>query len=105
MEKSGMASAVRNAGGTLHCFEEAGWGAFYEDSVEAVSHWKGTLMMPNILKQVRHIVLMPRCGRHVLAGSTLGMKAACRLLADRYPPWYSQGCEHFSGKDGRGKFR
>ncbi|MDD5170887.1 MAG: DUF362 domain-containing protein, partial [Syntrophales bacterium] len=34
------------------------------------------LMMPNILKEVSHIVLMPRCGRHILAGSTLGMKAA-----------------------------
>ena len=34
------------------------------------------VMMPDILKEVQHIVLMPRCGRHVLAGSTLGLKAA-----------------------------
>jgi uncharacterized protein (DUF362 family) len=33
-------------------------------------------MMPNILKEVQHIVLMPRCSRHILAGSTLGLKAA-----------------------------
>jgi uncharacterized protein (DUF362 family) len=33
-------------------------------------------MMPNILKEVQHIILMPRCSRHVLAGSSLGMKAA-----------------------------
>jgi hypothetical protein len=32
--------------------------------------------MPAILKEVDHIVLMPRCARHVLAGSTLGLKAA-----------------------------
>jgi hypothetical protein len=32
-------------------------------------------MMPNILKEVQHIVLMPRCSRHLLAGSTLGLKA------------------------------
>jgi hypothetical protein len=32
--------------------------------------------MPNILKEVDHIVLMPRCSRHALAGSTLGLKAA-----------------------------
>ncbi len=42
----------------------------------AGSHWKKGLMMPDILKEVQHIVLMPRCGRHVLAGSTLGLKAA-----------------------------
>jgi hypothetical protein len=33
-------------------------------------------MMPNILREVQHIILMPRCGRHVLAGASLGLKAA-----------------------------
>jgi hypothetical protein len=32
--------------------------------------------MPNILKEVDHLVLMPRCGRHPLAGDSLGLKAA-----------------------------
>jgi len=75
MEASGMALAVQAAGGEVHFFEEAGWDAFYEDA-PAGRHWKRALMMPNILKEVEHIVLMPRCGRHVLAGSTLGLKAA-----------------------------
>jgi len=75
MEASGMARAVQAAGGEIHFFEEAGWDAFYED-VAAGRHWKRGLMMPNILKEVEHIILMPRCGRHVLAGSTLGLKAA-----------------------------
>ena len=76
METSGMARAVQNAGGEIHFFEEAGWNAFYEDFPAAGSHWKNGLMLPNILKEVQHIILMPRCGRHVLAGSTLGLKAA-----------------------------
>ena len=76
MEASGMARAVQAAGGETHFFEEAGWDAFYEDAPAAGSHWKRGLMMPNILKEVQHIILMPRCGRHVLAGSTLGLKAA-----------------------------
>jgi len=42
----------------------------------AGDHWKAGLMMPAILRKVDHIVLMPRCARHVLAGSTLGLKAA-----------------------------
>ena len=74
MEASGMARAVQAAGGEIHFFEEAGWDAFYEDA-PAGRHWKRGLMMPNILKEVEHIILMPRCGRHVLAGSTLGLKA------------------------------
>ena len=76
MEASGMARAVQAAGAEIHFFEEAGWSAFYEDAPAAGSHWKRGLMMPNILKEVHHIILMPRCGRHVLAGSTLGLKAA-----------------------------
>lgn len=76
MERSGMARAVQRAGAEVHFFEEAGWKAFFEDAPVAGTHWKGGIMMPNILKDVDHIVLMPRCGRHVLAGSTLGLKAA-----------------------------
>jgi uncharacterized protein (DUF362 family) len=76
MEASGMAEAARAAGGELHFFEEGGWNAFYEDPMAAGDHWKRGLMMPAILKEVDHIVLMPRCARHVLAGSTLGLKAA-----------------------------
>jgi len=76
MEASGMAKVVQASGAELHFFEEAGWGSFYEDIPLAGSHWKHALMMPDILKEVQHIVLMPRCGRHLLAGSTLGLKAA-----------------------------
>jgi uncharacterized protein (DUF362 family) len=76
MEASGMARAAEAAGAELHFFEEAGWAAFYEDFPAAGSHWKQGLMMPNILKEVDHIILMPRCARHPLGGSTLGLKAA-----------------------------
>lgn len=76
MESSGMAKAVQASGAELHFFEEAGWDAFYEEIPTAGTFWNGSIMMPNILKEVDHIVLMPRCGRHVLAGSTLGLKAA-----------------------------
>ena len=76
VEQSGMAQAVRESGADLCCFEEAGWNAFYEDFPAAGSHWKRGLMMPSILKEMDHIVLMPRCGSHIFAGSTLGLKAA-----------------------------
>ena len=76
MESSGLAKAAKISGAELYCFEEGGWDAFYEDRPTAGSNWKHGLMMPNILKEVQHIVLMPRCSRHILAGSSLGMKAA-----------------------------
>lgn len=76
MASSGVAKAVQASGAEIHCFEEGGWDAFYEDWPMAGSNWKHGLMMPNILKEVQHIILMPRCSRHVLAGSSLGLKAA-----------------------------
>ncbi|MBA4393662.1 MAG: hypothetical protein C0407_08935 [Desulfobacca sp.] len=76
MEANGMAKAVQAVGGEIHFFEESGWPGFYEDPMTKSAHWKGSLMMPKILKEVDHIILMPRCGRHVLAGSTLGLKSA-----------------------------
>jgi uncharacterized protein (DUF362 family) len=76
MEGNGMARAVQAAGGEIHFFEESGWTAFYEDPMARGTHWRGGLMMPKILHEVDHIILMPRCGRHILAGSTLGLKAA-----------------------------
>jgi uncharacterized protein (DUF362 family) len=76
MEASGMAKAVQISDAELHFFEEAGWDAFYEEIPTAGDCWSGGIMMPDVLKEVDHIVLMPRCSRHVLAGSTLGLKAA-----------------------------
>jgi uncharacterized protein (DUF362 family) len=76
METSGMAGAVGAAGGELHFFEEAGWQAFHEERPAIGAHWQGGLMMPDILREVDHIILMPRCSRHVLLGATLGLKSA-----------------------------
>ncbi len=76
MEAAGMTRIVEAAGAEIHFFEEAGWNAFYEDIPAIGSHWKSGLMMPAILREVEHIILMPRCSRHVLTGSTLGLKAA-----------------------------
>ena len=75
MVKSGMLQAIEKTGGEGHFFEESGWESFYTESPAEGSHWINNLMMPNILKEVDHIILMPRCGRHVLAGATLGLKA------------------------------
>ncbi len=76
MKATGLADAALAAGAELHFFEEAGWNAFYEETPIKGSNWKRPLMMPNILKEAQHIVLMPRCARHILAGSTLGMKSS-----------------------------
>lgn len=76
MHASGMAEAALEAGAELYFPEEAGWDAFFEDYPIDSTFWKTSLMMPNIIQEVDHIILMPRCGRHLLLGSSLGMKCA-----------------------------
>jgi len=76
MERCSLARAAEEGGAELYFAEEDGWDAFYEETPRSRGRWKKPLMMPSILEEADHIVLMPRCGRHMMAGNTLGLKAA-----------------------------
>ena len=76
MHKNGIYQAAFEAGAELYFPEEHGWNAFFEDGPKAGTRWKNGIMVPAILKAVDHIVLMPRTSRHMIAGVTLGLKAA-----------------------------
>ena len=75
MKASGMLQAIEAAGGEPLFFEEGGWDSFYQDHTDTNALWNMGLMMPTILNKVDHIVLIPRCSRHVLTGASLGLKA------------------------------
>lgn len=76
MVSCGIRDAAEAAGGEVIGFEEAGWGGYYEDHPACETNWVGPVWLPRIVREADHIVLMPRVSRHVLAGSTLGMKNA-----------------------------
>ncbi|MEW6271115.1 MAG: DUF362 domain-containing protein [Thermodesulfobacteriota bacterium] len=76
MRENGIARAAHEAGAELHAFEEAGWDGFFAESPKVAGSWAGPIMLPAVLREVDHVVLLPRCARHVLAGSTLALKAA-----------------------------
>ena len=76
MKQNGIARAADEAGAELHAFEEAGWDGFFDERPTVSGSWVGPVMLPAILREVDHVVLMPRCSRHVLAGSTLALKSA-----------------------------
>jgi uncharacterized protein (DUF362 family) len=80
MEHTGIAQATIRNGAELCCFEEAGWDGFYKEIPLNKTYWKKPLMLPMILKEVDHIILIPRCARHLMASSTLSMKAAIGYL-------------------------
>ncbi len=76
MTGNGLARGAAEAGAEVVAFEEAGWDGFFEDTPAEGENWRRPLMMPNVLLESDHVILMPRCSRHLLAGSTLGLKAA-----------------------------
>jgi len=76
MKSSGIAGAAESAGAELYFPEEDGWDAFFEDVPQKGASWKSGVTMPKKIKEADHVILMPRSGRHALAGSSLGMKAA-----------------------------
>ncbi len=76
LHSSGLAKAAEDAGAELQAFEEAGWDGFYDEAPAVQGAWKGAVLLPNVLREADHVVLMPRCSRHILAGSTLALKCA-----------------------------
>jgi uncharacterized protein (DUF362 family) len=76
MKNNGIFQAASSAGAEMYFPEEYGWNAFFEDGPQKDTCWKSGIMVPKILNEVDHIILMPRTSRHVLAGCTLGLKAA-----------------------------
>jgi len=76
LERNGLARAARDAGAEVQAFEEAGWDGFFDEAPAARGAWAGPLWLPALLREVDHVVLMPRCSRHLLAGSTLALKCA-----------------------------
>jgi uncharacterized protein (DUF362 family) len=76
MQANGIARAAEEAGAEVQAFEEAGWDGFHPEAIPVPGAWTGPLWLPNVLREVDHVVLLPRCSRHILAGSTLGLKCA-----------------------------
>jgi uncharacterized protein (DUF362 family) len=82
MTINGLHRAALESGAEVHYFDEAGYDAYFGDRTEHDGHWRDEMMFPNILNMVDHVVLLPRVSRHIVAGTTLGLKAAVGWLRD-----------------------
>ncbi len=83
MEGNGLYAAIKAAGAEPHFFDDQGYKAgYFEATLPASHHWKQPMMLPNIIKQVEHIVYLPRLSSHTLAGYTHGLKCAVGWLRD-----------------------
>jgi uncharacterized protein (DUF362 family) len=81
-KNNGIEAAAQRAAATVTCFEEAGYDAYFAAEPPADSHFKGEIFLPHIVRAVDHIIYLPRVSKHVLAGSTLGLKGAVGWLRE-----------------------
>lgn len=82
LAKNGLERAALEAGAEIHGFEEPGWDAYFAGESAHAAHWKGPLMIPALLREVDHVVYLPRLSTHVLGGATLALKAAVGWLRE-----------------------
>lgn len=83
MRQNGLLEAAESAGAVIHCFEEIPFETAYIPGVPLGDHhWGDQLHVAEILDRVDHIVNLPRLGKHVLAGASLGLKNAVGWISD-----------------------
>lgn len=82
MEHNGIAPAAAHGGATLSCFEEPGFDAYFAGAPPSGSHFTNGIYLPNLVREVDHIVYLPRISKHMLAGSTLALKGAVGWLRE-----------------------
>lgn len=83
MRENGLLVAAESAGATIHCFEEVPFAEAFVPGVPAgTHHWGDDLQVAEILDRVDHIINLPRLGKHVLAGASLGLKNAVGWISD-----------------------
>lgn len=83
MRVNGLLAAAEAAGATVHCFEEVPFERAYIPGIPPGDHhWGADLHVAEILDRVDHVVNLPRLGKHVLAGASLGLKNAVGWISD-----------------------
>ncbi len=79
---SGMMQ-VEQAGAETHFFDDQPFDTgYFAATLPDGNHWPRGLYLPAIIKEVDHIIYMPRIGNHVLAGVTLSQKSAIGWIRD-----------------------
>ncbi|MCC6613039.1 MAG: DUF362 domain-containing protein [Anaerolineae bacterium] len=83
LRANGLLEAAESAGALIHCFDEVPFETAYVPGVvPGDNHWGDELHVAEILDRVDHVVNLPRLGKHVLAGASLGLKNAVGWISD-----------------------
>ena len=82
-DENGLLEAIEQAGAEVHFFDEHGYEeGYFSATLPQGSNWSREMYIPNIVREVDHIIYLSRLGAHGLAGYTLGLKNAIGFLRD-----------------------
>lgn len=100
MRQTGLLEAAEAAGAEIHCFEEVPFEEAYIPGIPQIEahHWGEDLQVAAILDRVDHIINLPRLGKHVLAGATIGLKNAIGWISDHSRMVLHRDAETFQEK-------
>ena len=80
--QNGLLQAIERSGAELFCFDDQPWEMHFRPQADFANLWGDRLWLPSIVREVDHIVVLPRLGAHALAGYSCGVKAAVGWLRD-----------------------
>lgn len=84
MQSNGLLAAIEESGGMPHFFDEQGYETGYFPAAMDMPdcHWKSPPRIAEVIRQVDHIITLPRLSSHIIAGYSHGHKAAVGWLRD-----------------------
>jgi len=82
LQSNGLVDAIESSGAEPHFFEDQGWDGYFAATLPAGSSWEEPVMIPSIVREVDHIVYLPRLSSHALAGYTMAHKISVGWMRD-----------------------
>ncbi|HSR11285.1 MAG TPA: DUF362 domain-containing protein [Thermodesulfobacteriota bacterium] len=95
-EKLGLLKIANENGAESVFFEEKGYDSFFEASPAGSNHWKKPIRVTSAVKEVEHIIYLPRVSAHSLADFTGGLKVGVGFLREDSRLAFHEGAENFA---------
>ena len=90
-----LLKTIEESGAEPVFFEEQGWDSYFPATPAKGHHWQNPIYLPGVLKEIDHIVYLPRVSSHILAGNTLGLKLGVGFLRSDSRGDFHKGGKHF----------
>jgi len=81
-QSTGLLPIIEQHGASPVFFEEKDYDSFLETSPSGSGHWKKPMRVTSVVKDVDHIIYLPRVSSHVLADFTAGLKVGVGFLRE-----------------------